>query len=74
MKDKKHVGFANPPWTLITESRRTRQEGYQGQKQDQAAVIMPIPEPQEDWDQELTFPVPPIDWEHSQPNYHHGRE
>ena len=40
------------------------QEGDQGQKQDQAAMAMPIPELQEeDWDQDLTFLTPPIDWE-----------
>ena len=66
MKDKKHVGFTNPPWTLITESRRTSQEVYQGWKQDQATVTVPIPELQEeDWDQELTFPAPSIQWEHT---------
>ena len=27
MKDKKYVGFSNPPWTLITKTRRISQEG-----------------------------------------------
>ena len=63
LKDGKHVGFANPR-TLITDSWRTDQAQHQGQKQDQAAAAMPVPELfEEDWDQELVFPTHPIDWE-----------
>ena len=44
---------------------RISHEGYRGQKQDQAALTVPTPEPQEeDWDQELSFLAPLIMWEH----------
>ena len=36
---------------------------HQGQRQDQAAATMAVPELPEDWDQELVFPTGPIDWE-----------
>ena len=50
----------NPPWTKVTNSQRTDQ----GQKQDQAATAIAILElSKEDWDQELTFPSHPLDWE-----------
>ena len=64
LKDKKHSGFMNPPWTLITKSRATGQEGHRGWKQDQVAAAMAISELQEEaWDWELIFPTHPINWE-----------
>ena len=63
-KDQRHVGFANPPWKKVTDSWRTNQEHPPNQQQDQAAAAMVAPElPEEDWDDELTLPSRPLDWE-----------
>ena len=63
-KTPRHVGFPNPPWTMVTDSRRTGQECSTDQRQGQDMAATVAPElPEEDWDDELTLPSGPLDWE-----------
>ena len=61
---QRHVSFANPPQTKVTDSWRTNQERLKKWQQDQAATTVVAPElPKEDWDDELTLLSGPLDWE-----------
>ena len=54
----KHVGFPNPPWTLVTESCQLGQEHTTYQAQDHRMAAMVTPEfPEENWDEELMSPT-----------------
>ena len=54
----KHVGFPNPPWTLVTESHQMGQEHTTDQPQDHRMAAMAAPEfPKENWDEEPALPT-----------------
>ena len=58
----KHVSFSNPPWTMVTDSRRRDQEHTTDRPQDHGMSAAAVPEPpEEDWDEEPTLPTGLLD-------------
>ena len=54
----KHIGFPNPPWTLVMESCQLGQECTTDQPQDHRMATMVTPEfPKENWDEEPALPT-----------------